>query len=121
MNSEMLYHNSKLDKVMTREQLDLILEAILAGKYSWACVLILRYGGHNPLDYIPYRTFNRLMKENCQGCKPSKHRARGENEVEFLGEDNDSKITSIAEQQAKHSQNNQASSYRPSQRDAQAI
>ncbi len=40
-----------------------IITAILSGKYSWACVLMLRVMGYNPMDYIPYRTYNRLMKE----------------------------------------------------------
>jgi hypothetical protein len=48
------------------EQLDEIIAAILAGKYSWACFLLLRCTGYNPLDYIPYRTSNRLLKENSQ-------------------------------------------------------
>lgn len=56
--------SNKLDKAMTAEQFTQVVDAILAGKYSWACVLILRYAGYNPLHYIPYRTYNRLMKEN---------------------------------------------------------
>jgi len=48
------------------EQLEEIIAAILAGKYSWACFLLLRCTGYNPLDYIPYRTSNRLLKENSQ-------------------------------------------------------
>jgi len=48
------------------EQLDEIIAAILAGKYSWACFLLLQCTGYNPLDYIPYRTSNRLLKENSQ-------------------------------------------------------
>lgn len=55
---------AKVDKAMTAEQFTQVVEAILAGKYSWACVLILRFAGYNPLHYIPYRTYNRLMKEN---------------------------------------------------------
>ncbi|MEG4403980.1 HetP family heterocyst commitment protein [Microcoleus sp. MON2_D5] len=54
------------------EQLDEIISAILAGKYSWACFLLLRCTGYNPLDYIPYRTSNRLLKENSQISKSSK-------------------------------------------------
>ena len=54
------------------EQLDEIVSAILAGKYSWACFLLLRCTGYNPLDYIPYRTSNRLLKENSQISKSSK-------------------------------------------------
>jgi len=52
------------DRVMQPEQFTQVLEAILAGKYSWACVLILRFAGYNPLHYIPYRTYNRIVKEN---------------------------------------------------------
>ena len=58
------FNDAKLDKVMTSEQFNEIVEAILSGKYSWACVLILRFAGYNPLHYIPYRTYNRLMKDN---------------------------------------------------------
>ncbi|PSF31405.1 thiamine biosynthesis protein ThiF [Aphanothece hegewaldii CCALA 016] len=56
---------------MTNEQFEQIVEAILDGKYSWACVLILRSAGYNPLHYIPYRTYNRLIKDNCLNHKPS--------------------------------------------------
>ena len=49
------------------QELDRIVEAILQGKYSWACVLFLRYVGYNPIQYLPYRTYNRLLKENS-GC-----------------------------------------------------
>lgn len=56
--------NSQLDKVMSDDQFNQIVEAIISGKYSWACLLILRFSGYNPLHYIPYRTYNRLMKVN---------------------------------------------------------
>ncbi len=59
--------NPKIDKAMTTEQFTQVVDAILNGKYSWACLLILRFAGYNPLHYIPYRTFNRLMKENDMG------------------------------------------------------
>lgn len=52
-------------KTIDLEELNSIVAAILAGKYSWACVLFLRYLGYNPMHYIPYRTYNRLLKENC--------------------------------------------------------
>jgi len=58
------YAQGRTDKAMTAEQFTQVIEAILAGKYSWACLLILRFAGYNPLHYIPYRTFNRLVKEN---------------------------------------------------------
>jgi hypothetical protein len=48
------------------EKLDPIIDAIVDGKYSWACVLLLRAHGLNPLHFIPYRTYNRLLKENTQ-------------------------------------------------------
>jgi hypothetical protein len=57
---------------MEPEQFNQVIEAILAGKYSWACVLILQFGGYNPLHYIPYRTYNRIVKDQGQVG----HRAR---------------------------------------------
>lgn len=68
-------HN-RLDKVMTTEQFTQVVDAILAGKYSWACVLVLRFAGYNPLHYIPYRTYNRLMKENASTMAKSKGTSR---------------------------------------------
>jgi arginine utilization protein RocB len=65
------------DKVMTLEQFTQVIEAIAEGKYSWACVLILRFAGYNPLHYIPYRTYNRLDKENSPG-----KRGRASNKIE---------------------------------------
>ena len=71
MNQDFCSSNSKLDQVMTPEQFNQILEAILVGKYSWACVLILRFAGYNPLYYLPYRTYKRLVRDNCQRDKSS--------------------------------------------------
>lgn len=65
--------SNQRDKAMSEEQFNQVIEAILAGKYSWACVLILRFAGYNPLHYIPYRTYNRLMKDNNQGEKNKSH------------------------------------------------
>lgn len=64
----MTQFNQKLDKTMTEAQFTEVVDAIVSGKYSWACVLILRFAGYNPLHYIPYRTYNRLMKDygNCR-------------------------------------------------------
>lgn len=70
----MYSRNNKFDKAMTQEQFAQVVDAILAGKYSWACVLILRFAGYNPLHYIPYRTYNRLMKEHASAY----HRQIGE-------------------------------------------
>ena len=52
-------------KKINTEQIEQIIKAIIAGKYSWACVLLLRFSGYNPIDYIPYRTYIRLLKNNC--------------------------------------------------------
>ncbi len=75
MTQQMPYANARATKAMNPEQLNQIVEAILAGKYSWACVLLLRCAGYNPLHYIPYRTYNRLLKENCQFGRPSQAKA----------------------------------------------
>ncbi|WP_071189067.1 HetP family heterocyst commitment protein [Trichormus sp. NMC-1] len=66
MNQDISGNSSNLDKKIQPEQFDQVIEAILAGKYSWACVLMLRFVGYNPLHYIPYRTYNRLLKENSR-------------------------------------------------------
>ncbi|BAZ15649.1 hypothetical protein NIES4071_75210 [Calothrix sp. NIES-4071] len=56
----------ELFKAMNKKQIEEIIKAIIAGKYSWACVLILRFNGYDPLHYIPYRTYIRLLKDNYQ-------------------------------------------------------
>ncbi|MBD3884479.1 HetP family heterocyst commitment protein [Phormidium tenue FACHB-886] len=75
---------------MTTEQFTQVVEAILEGKYSWACVLILRFAGYNPLHYIPYRTYNRLMKDNCQndrnkGCSSHPRKLQASEELSYQG------------------------------------
>jgi hypothetical protein len=57
-------NRSKLYKTMTEQQFDEVISAIIDGKYSWACMLILEFAGYNPLYYIPRRTYDRLKKEN---------------------------------------------------------
>ncbi|MGQ4649801.1 HetP family heterocyst commitment protein [Lyngbya aestuarii] len=71
MTMQISYSNRQFNKEISPEQFDQIIEAILAGKYSWACVLMLRFAGYNPLHYIPYRTHNRLIKENSQVAQSS--------------------------------------------------
>ena len=60
-------------KKIKPEQLSQIISAIIDGRYSWACVLLLRAISENPLHYIPYRTYNRLLKEELQVGKLSKN------------------------------------------------
>ncbi|HEY9752275.1 MAG TPA: HetP family heterocyst commitment protein [Coleofasciculaceae cyanobacterium] len=57
-------------KAMTTDQFDQVVAAISEGRYSWACVLILRFAGYNPVHFIPIRTYNRLLKENRQRQTP---------------------------------------------------
>jgi len=64
-------NSERLNKTISPEQFTQIVGAILEGKYSWACVLLLRFVGYNPLHYIPYRTYNRLVKESCRS-KPGR-------------------------------------------------
>ncbi|MCU0569793.1 MAG: HetP family heterocyst commitment protein [Oculatellaceae cyanobacterium Prado106] len=66
---------------MTSEQFTQVVEAILDGRYSWACVLILRFAGYNPLHYIPHRTYRRLMRENSRRNPVSSQQSR-ENHAE---------------------------------------
>ena len=73
MAQQIPFSNTSVNKTISPKQFNEIIEAIIAGKYSWACVLLLRYNGYNPLHYIPYRTYNRLLKENCQLSKRNKH------------------------------------------------
>ncbi len=54
----------KRNKVMSPDQFKQVVEAITEGRYSWACVLILRFADYNPIYFIPHRTYSRLMKEN---------------------------------------------------------
>ena len=51
---------------ISTNQLNEITAAILDGKYSWACVLMLKFAGYNPLHYIPYRTYHRIVKDNYE-------------------------------------------------------
>lgn len=51
---------------LSEEQFSQVLSAIIEGKYSWACALFLKFSGHDPRNYLPYRTYIRLIKERCQ-------------------------------------------------------
>ncbi|NES21879.1 MAG: HetP family heterocyst commitment protein [Symploca sp. SIO3E6] len=83
--------NTNRQQGMSSEQLNEILEAILDGKYSWACVLMLRFAGHNPMHYIPYRTYNRLQKQHCQQGGQKQGKADSASKRSSLG-----KITDLA-------------------------
>lgn len=98
MNSPNLCSNTKIDKVMSPEQFTQIIEAILDGKYSWACVLILRFAGYNPLHYIPYRTYNRLTKDHCQ------NRRMGKDKTPDLNPNSDDSESDVTSSQKRLSQ-----------------
>jgi hypothetical protein len=49
--------------------IEVILNEIKNGKYSWACALILRSLNMDPKLYISERTFSRISKENAQKIK----------------------------------------------------
>lgn len=66
MSTQISSRHNPQGTVMNDQQLDEIVGAILAGKYSWACVLILKFAGYNPLHYIPYRTYHRIVKDNYE-------------------------------------------------------
>lgn len=66
MTQHFIKSQSESNKVIDPDKFEQIVSAISSGKYSWACLLILRFTGYNPLHYIPYRTYSRLMKNNSQ-------------------------------------------------------
>jgi len=52
-----------------------ITAAILEGKYSWACFLLLRDLGYEPSEYIAYRTYYRLIKEHRESLEDNEPEA----------------------------------------------
>ena len=58
MNPTAPHTTNKSKPQINSEHLNQVISAIIDGKYSWACVLLLRIEGYNPLQYIPYRTYN---------------------------------------------------------------
>ncbi|MDZ8185381.1 MAG: HetP family heterocyst commitment protein [Nostoc sp. ChiSLP02] len=88
MNQDIASISGNLDRTMKAQQFDKVVEAILAGKYSWACVLMLRFAGYNPLHYIPYRTYNRLLKENSQDTRINQQQSEN---IKLLKQSNDSR------------------------------
>ncbi|MFN6561237.1 MAG: HetP family heterocyst commitment protein [Nostoc sp. ChiSLP01] len=64
MNYQISSSQKNFQQAMSPEQLEQVIAAITDGRYSWACVLILRFIGYNPLHFIPQRTYSRLIKEN---------------------------------------------------------
>ena len=55
-------------QALNAAEMDAIIDCILQGKYSVACLLLLEATGRNPLDFIPYRTYNRLQKQRQQAA-----------------------------------------------------
>lgn len=95
----MSYQHSSVNKqysnTMSEENFNQIIDAILDGKYSWACVLILQAAGYNPLHYIPYRTYNRLIKQNkCTASKSSTYQKLEQKQKFNLNGEKSSELTS---------------------------
>ncbi len=86
MTQRISISSTELDIVINSEQFNKVVEAILAGKYSFACLLILSFAGYNPQDYIPYQTYIRLMRESCQGRNSSKSRNETTNRSDKQGD-----------------------------------
>lgn len=66
MNYQTPSSQKNFHSTITNDQLEQVIAAISNGRYSWACVLILRFIGYNPLHFIPQRTYSRLIKEHSQ-------------------------------------------------------
>ncbi|MDZ8079752.1 MAG: HetP family heterocyst commitment protein [Nostoc sp. SerVER01] len=81
MNPDFFESNEALNKKFNfnHEELEEIIKAVRDGKYSWACLLMLRFSGYNPLEYIPSRTYIRLMKNNCLFGKANHHQSDNQN------------------------------------------
>ncbi|MEA5618196.1 HetP family heterocyst commitment protein [Cronbergia sp. UHCC 0137] len=73
MNYQISSGHKNCHSTITPEQFHQLIEAISNGRYSWACVLILKFIGYNPLHYIPQRTYSRLIKENNRFFNSSAH------------------------------------------------
>lgn len=55
-----------LSGAITKDKMNKIIECIIKGKYSSACLILLEATGYNPLHYIPYSTYHRLQKQYLQ-------------------------------------------------------
>lgn len=84
-----------MQRPMDDEQLARIVGAIEEGNYSWACVLFLKFLDYNPIHYIPYRTYRRLMKKNQRYASTEQASAHTlSQEAEYLPASSQSKILS---------------------------
>ena len=98
MNNQLSSDHTKLDKFLTDEQFDRVGEAILSGKYSWACVLILHFAGYNPVQYIPYRTYNRILNSTYKKRQNNQNKTDSINLVNSaVVTNNDRKLGAIAD------------------------
>ncbi len=56
-------HQNQPSIAISEDNMATIIDAILDGKYSYACLIALEAAGYEPTQYIPYRTYNRLQKQ----------------------------------------------------------
>lgn len=52
------------DNTISDDKMEKIIDAVIDGKYSYACLIMLEEAGYDPTHYIPYRTYNRLQKQH---------------------------------------------------------
>ncbi|TAE59457.1 MAG: hypothetical protein EAZ87_09565 [Nostocales cyanobacterium] len=64
MIQEKFNNNQNCDQGLKSPHWQEIIQAIINCKYSWACVLFLRFSGYEPSEYIPYKVYKQLVKEN---------------------------------------------------------
>jgi len=57
--------------VISQDKMDKIIDAVIDGKYSYACLIMLEEAGYDPAQYITYRTYNRLQKQHRASYQPS--------------------------------------------------
>ncbi len=58
-----------LSDAIATDKMNKIIECIIKGKYSSACLILLEATGYNPLHYIPYSTYHRLQKQYLQSSR----------------------------------------------------
>ena len=64
---------SQSGTTISEDKMEIIIDAILEGRYSYACLMTLEATGHEPTQYIPYRTYNRLQKQRQASYRHDRH------------------------------------------------
>ncbi|MFW5779782.1 MAG: HetP family heterocyst commitment protein [Coleofasciculus sp.] len=75
--------NTGVATTLDAEKVSEITAAILEGKYSWACFLLLRDLGYEPSEYIAYRTYYRLIKEHRESLEDNEPEASATHQRDY--------------------------------------